>query len=95
MNTGIELIAIERKEQIEKHGWDNDSEWESGELAQAAIYCLTLKRKDYPKNWGDWFYKRIQLKKNRMGWNVFKIEMRKIAGALLAAEIDRLQALND
>lgn len=91
MKTGIKLIAEERKEQLEKHGWDCDNEYEGEELVQAAIYCLTLKDEDYPKYWDRWFYDKVQAKKARMSETEFKIEMKRIAGALCAAEIDRLQ----
>lgn len=90
--TGVKLIAIERQEQIEKHGWDVDSEYEAGQLAQGAVYCLTLKDEDYPEGWDLWFYNKVKAKKDRMTDVEFEIEMKKIAGAFCAAEIDRLQS---
>ena len=82
--TGIELISIERQEQIEKHGFDNrhDSNefHKNGELSDAAIYAITLN--GYPEKWDKQFYKKIKRKDYR--------KRLIIAGALIAAEIDRL-----
>jgi len=40
MSTGVELIAAERKRQVEKEGWtpDHDEQHTEGELAWAACY---------------------------------------------------------
>ena len=95
-NNGIGLIAVERKEQIEKHGFlDSENlEFKSNEeLKKCAIFCLTLNGDDYPENWGDWFLDNVEAKQTRMSESEFKIEMLKIAGAFCAAEIDRLQAI--
>lgn len=91
MKTGIEFIAQERKEQIEKHGFDvkQDQCYKNGELKQAAMYCLTLDEKYYPTNWGIWFKQKIQSKRLRLSEQDFEIEMDKIAGAFIAANIDR------
>ena len=85
--TGIELIAKERKEQIEKHGWtkDHDAEHTDKSLVHAAIFVLTKGTKNYPKSWGLEFRDKLLKKEG--------IEALKVAGALLAAEIDRLIAL--
>jgi hypothetical protein len=89
---GIELIAAERKRQIEEEGWTpgHDDGHKREELCMAGAYyaipdayrrfCPDL----WPPNWdGAWFkptpYDRIR-------------ELVK-AGALIAAEIDRLQRL--
>jgi hypothetical protein len=88
MKTGIELIAKERKEQIEKHGWDseNDSLHRDGELVLAAKYAIKpyddLKGIRCYSNW-EGFTEKVKEKQ--------KIERLAIAGALIAAEIDRLQ----
>jgi len=84
MKTGIELISEERKEQINKHGFNSlhDTLNSCGELGQAAIYCLTGKEEDYPEGWSlEYQYKidRANLKKRLT-----------VAGALIAAEIDRI-----
>ena len=93
MKTGIEQIAEERQEQIEKHKFDiaHDRVYTHGELSKAAMFCLTRKEKYYPKHWGTWLMENICDKKLRMTKVEFKIEMNRIAGALLAASIDVLQ----
>lgn len=93
--TGIELIAQERQEQIEKHGWDaeHDAYNDNKELIQACLFCLDhytgpgsglMTYKDWPMGWLSMFKDKI-LKKDDIG----KL---KVAGAFIAAEIDRLQA---
>lgn len=88
MGTGIELIAKERQEQIGKHGWDADHDLEhyDGALKNLAIYLLTKKRKYFP-NWDKKYFKKNKTKTG--------IEALKVAGALIAAEIDRLQNQNN
>ncbi len=87
--TGIELIAQERQERLEKHGWTDkhDSTHENEELVRAAIYALdpcmdNLKQLDI--GWAH-FVSKIDDKKNR-------IDQLKVAGALIAAEIDRINS---
>ena len=91
--TGIELIAAERQEQIDKHGFnvEGDKHYLNGELVQAAKFCITLDVKDYPKNWDAWFLFSVGQKRKRLSNKDFSIEMAKIGGAFFAAEIDRLQ----
>lgn len=99
MKTGIEIISEERKRQIEVEGWtpEEDDLYTAGQLALAgATYAIpTLDRDDYggyiystdvptmfpfsPKWWKPTPDNRIR-------------ELAK-AGALIAAEIDRLQRL--
>ena len=84
--TGIELITQERKEQIEKHDRTivMDVTINScGELVQGAIACLT-KQADFPGHWESVICDHIRRDKS-------EIERLIIAGALIAAEIDRLQ----
>lgn len=91
--TGIELIAQERKEQIEKHGYTPEldrKQYSNESLIQAAKYCLTRDPKDYPYGWDDTFAKNIERKHIKLPSIEFDIEMRKIAGAFLAADIDML-----
>lgn len=90
---GVALIAQERKEQIEKHGFDitEDDYYDNGELRNAALFSLTGNKKYYPERWQDWFSDNVKKKRKRMNPLKFQIEMLKIAGALIAAEIDRLQ----
>ena len=83
--TGIELIAEERKRQIEKEGWshEHDAQHKNGELAQAAA-CYALNKLPVPKLKFPW----------PQHWDKRKKHDRKkslaIAGALIAAELDRL-----
>ncbi len=88
MKTGIELIAIERKEQIEKHGFDNNHDKEfnkgTGSLKYAALYALIGKHKYYPHNWNEHFANKISIKSEK--------ERVIVAAALLAAYIDELNS---
>lgn len=89
--TGIELIAKERQKQIEKHGFTgvhhrSHPEWyDENQLIQAARYLSTYHCRIgqwYPFNWDrDWFYELCARSYE---------ERIIIAGALIAAEIDRL-----
>ena len=83
--TGAELIAEERLEQIEKHGWDieHDSCYENEELLQAAVFCICDELEEWPDGWSEYFEDKI-LAKDRIGQLT-------VAGAFIAAEIDRLQ----
>lgn len=79
--TGIELIAQERQEQIEKHGFINDSIYTNDELTDAAMqYIGTDLISCWPDSWDINWYKPGN-----------RIEELKRAGALIAAEIDRIQ----
>ena len=86
--TGIKLIAQERAEQLEKHGWslERDDHYTDGELKKAALYLLTGDEYFWPESWSmewlDTFNQKTE------------IEQLKIAGALLAAEIDRINRLD-
>lgn len=66
---GIELIAQERKEQIEKHGFTfekYDRYYINSELFQAASFCLELGTKpvemlfSWPKGWGKHFENKVR-----------------------------------
>jgi len=87
--TGIELIAEERREMIEKHGWDlsNDISYKDEQLLKAALFCIDQKRFEWPFGWIIRFRMKILLKT--------RVDQLKVAGAFIAAEIDRLQALGD
>lgn len=92
---GVELIAEERQEQIEKHGFsvgDDNEHYEADELIDAALYAITGDIDHYPKTWGSWWRHKMVAKTNSTPHS--KIERLKIAGALLAAEIDRLTFIN-
>jgi hypothetical protein len=91
--TGIELIAAERKRQIEVEGWtaDHDDRWVNGELAEAAATYASL-----PHHEGAFINWRTLHWPFDIEW--YKPEENRIrelekAGALVAAEIDRLQRL--
>lgn len=97
MKTGIELIAQERKEQIEKHGWsiDHDKRFNKcGELLWGTLAVLKGGDQDNERLWYErgtemppwWDY---EIKKT-MVEKSYK-ERLIIAGALIAAEIDRIQ----
>jgi hypothetical protein len=95
--TGVELIAAERKRQVEVEGWtpEHDDEHEAGEIALAAsCYALDFQDRrmilfgqecditDYLWPWESRWWKPTPEDRIR--------ELVK-AGALVAAEIDRLQ----
>lgn len=94
MKTGIELFKDERNHQIEKYGFTgehhaNHPEWyDQGQLTEAARYLsdkFIHTNLYFPKNWDkDWFFKLCA--------RDYK-ERLIIAGALFAAEIDRIQEL--
>ena len=99
-STGSELIHAERIRQIEAEDFDfeHDDEHTDGELIGAAIvYALTVKNGDkephrvippmtfWPYQWDERWCRRFD----------DPIRMLVKAGALLAAEIDRLQRIED
>ena len=83
--TGIQMISEERKEQIEKHGWDlsHDQDYGHNELIKAALFCINQEYFEWPFEWDDEFRDKI-LGKNR-------VEQLTRAGAFIAAEIDRIK----
>lgn len=89
MKTGVELIAEERQEQIEKHKWDieHDACYHNEELITAALFCIDPWRFEWPWGWIENFRTKIRYKN--------RINQLKVAGALIAAEIDRLQYYQD
>jgi len=101
---GIELIAAERQRQIDKEGFnakhDADKFHQNGELAWAACYyampenleitgqyyrLVILPQSLYPGNWLSKWMKRGDKDRKRQ---------LVVAGALVAAEIDRQQAMD-
>lgn len=96
--TGVELIAAERQRQIEVEGWtpDHDDEHDDGQIAKAAaVYALPDEVRStivdgpfrltaflWPRSWHWGWFKPTPNDRVR--------ELVK-AGALCAAEIDRLQ----
>lgn len=87
---GTEMIAAERQRQIESEGWTpaHDDEHSKEELSIAAMfyvvpdYCYKYATKYIP-----WPWHRDWLKRGKHS----RIRQLVIAGALIAAEIDRLQ----
>jgi hypothetical protein len=77
---GAGMIAQERFEQINKHLW-NHSEYKDGELLQAALFCINPSQFTYPISWRSDYKDKIFKKK--------RIDQLKVAGAFIAAEIDR------
>ena len=95
MKTGIELIAIERAEQINKHGYTPESDkhdYEQHELILLVEYLLKDDNDAERDNireyliatcFPEWLLNKFDSKS--------KIQRLTVAGALIAAEIDRLQ----
>lgn len=83
--TGLELIAKERKEQIEKHGWnaEHDDQHREEQLTGVALYALTEDIDFWPDDWDDDVLIKIAAKNAK--------EKLAVAGAMIAAEIDRLE----
>lgn len=104
--TGIDLIAAERERQTAKEGWtpEHDDTHDGGEIAEAAAcYALPEPDRDYEQR----YYKRdatFSHSRNLsvpLGWPWDDEDWKPTpddrvrelvkAGALIAAEIDRLQ----
>lgn len=87
MKTGVELIAIEREEQIEKHGRTVDKDVKFNNEFQLKNGAIELLSSDFIRP-GGW---------NKTTWDKMCTKPYKerliIAGALLAAEIDRIQRI--
>lgn len=98
MKTGIELIAEERQRQINEEGWtpEHDAQHTEGELANAAAYYAMTEDliKFIDNEWGNdmhlhiWPFDLEWLKRTPED----RIRELQKAGALIAAEIDRLIA---
>lgn len=91
MKTGIELIAKERQEQIDKHGYlvrddtFNNDECQlavAAEMLLASVHEEGIDSKSFPEGWNEELCYKILGKSYE--------EKLIIAGALIAAEIDRL-----
>lgn len=105
--TGIELIAAERRRQVEQEGWtqEHDDKHRHGELAMAACYyavhetvidcgpfSVTTPELFFPESWDTRWAKRTAWQEET---NDSRIRDLAKAGALIAAEIDRLQRAGD
>lgn len=92
MKTGIELIAEERKRQIEVDGfnWRHDDEHDTHQLSDAAIvYAAPAPLRYKVMEW--WPWDKSWLKEDKTFTTDGRIRELVKAGALIAAEIDRLQ----
>ena len=88
MKTGTELIAAERERQITEEGRNLDWIHEKGELLDAAVcYAEAVQMNDH-RMYEDWPWAECW-------WKPSDDPIRNLvkAGALIAAEIDRLQIL--
>lgn len=83
--TGAEMISKEREEQIKKHGWtlENDEQYSEGQLIKAALFSINPSQFEWPYHWNEKFRDKIINKHN-------EVERLRVAGAFIAAEIDRL-----
>lgn len=118
MKSGVELIAEERRRQIEVEGWtpEHDDEHTNGELARAAICYARPSPKggkrlkdEWPWDMSWWkpalpemtehFHGREQagdpvgISINDEAWRKANIRNLVKAGALIAAEIDRIMRM--
>lgn len=91
--SGAELIAEERQRQMDIEGWDatNDDRYENDELLHAAAVYMSATStygsplEDVAWPWDpEWF---------KPGQPVDKVRCLTKAGAIIAAEIDRLQRI--
>lgn len=91
-HTGCQMIAAERKRQIEVEGWtaDHDSKHVCGELTDAAV-CYAIR--GYWRTRYDSFLKALWPWDSKYWKPTQDDRIRELvkAGALIAAEIDRLQ----
>ena len=92
MKSGIELIADERRRQVEEEGWteDHDRAQRFQHLALAGACYANLASKEHPE--------KEPLEPTQWPWSYMwwkpKSHLRNLvrAGALIAAAIDRLQS---
>ena len=88
MKTAIELIAEKHAKNMMRFPADIEAPYhQNGELASAAVFTLTNDPQHYPPNWSKWYLENRVAEGN-------EIENLVNAGALIAAEIERLQRLN-
>ena len=105
LGTGIERIAAERKRQVEAEGWTagHDDEHDDGELALVAALYATPRPlfgkhpsgvafDPWPATWDTKWDKRPRRADGRLALGTVAQRVRCLekAGALIAAEIDRL-----
>jgi hypothetical protein len=96
MKTGIELIAVERQRQIEKEEWttEHDKQHFSDELATvASLYAMPERQRIYDDRLSP---TPVNFPWSSMWWKPSpdnRIKELIKAGALIAAEIDRIQLI--
>lgn len=92
MKTGIELIAAERQRQIEVEGWtaEHDDRHDDEQLSLAALCYVRPQSDRLPYSQREWPFETSWWKPERND----RIRELVKAGALIAAEIDRLQRLS-
>jgi len=104
MKTGIQLITEERERQISKEGWtpEHDANHVNGEIARAGAayaYAATLKPPMRESVTGIYSFRNNEIIRGLWPWESQwwkpSDKMRDLvkAGALIAAEIDRLQRI--
>ncbi|MCB0173313.1 MAG: hypothetical protein KDJ97_22510 [Anaerolineae bacterium] len=86
-NRGVELIAAERQRQIDKEGYTalHDDYWQDEELAMAAVFYAAPEKYGEMLAFWPWVDRYNKKRKHN------RLRQLAIAGALIAAEIDRLQ----
>lgn len=97
MSNGCELIRAERQRQIEAEGWSQERDCEVhawGQLAEAAA-CYALGKNTVYGSAGGWVYLWPWDKRWWKPTPESRIKELVKAGALIAAEIDRLEAMNN
>lgn len=84
MKTGAKLIKKERKEQIEIHGFsiEQDQDYTKNELIKAALFAINPNQFEWPYDWDNEFRTSIMNKQ--------LLDRLVVAGAFIAAEIDRM-----
>lgn len=106
MKTGAEIIADERKRQIEVEGWsaEHDAQHTNDELIKAAMcYLQPESVRTYNRLWDSKTPDDIKIPPALWPWDKEwwkpspdnRIRELAIVGALIAAEIDRIQNLQN
>jgi len=89
MKTAIQLIAAKHDKNMKRFPPELENKYhEKGELASAAAFTLTGDVKYYPKSWSGWYLNKRLTEED-------EIEILVNAAALICAEIERYQKLNN
>ena len=97
MSKGTELIAQERHRQIEKEGWtqEHDSTHDNDDIAKCgAWYAIPerIRERLRKENFDLWVWNKKFYKPSKDNSSAERIKELTKAGALIAAEIDRIIA---